>query len=99
MTTHTHEITHGATVNGRNSKCDNSLPHPKLPLLGSNQDSSDPESQAATGALASRSAQSRQNATERDTRHTKSHTVRHTPPVYRSAPRPLALGGGNVRVA
>jgi hypothetical protein len=96
MTT-THVSPHGTTKNGRKCNSRKLLAVSELPLLGSNQDSSDPESLGAPGYRMEGRADSRQIATERDTRPTKSHTVRHTPSNSSATriPRPLQLGGGS----
>lgn len=89
----THVWAHDGPKDKGNRKARKPLRFPKLPLLGSNQDSSDPESGDAPGTSIEKRAGSRQITTDRDKAHTKAPTVRHT------TPRPLALGGGNtVRV-
>ncbi len=50
----------------------------KLPLLGSNQDSPDPESETRSPFIRVESALGRQFASVRDTAHTKTHTIRYT---------------------
>ena len=49
----------------------------QLPLLGSNQDSPDPESATSPAFRVDAEARSRQFAPVADSSHTKSHTISH----------------------
>jgi len=76
MTTNPHDFPHGGDTHALGEH-DLSRCAATLPLLGSNQDSSDPESHHKGAALANRTPE---NTRKRAPAHTLSHTVRHLSP-------------------
>ena len=81
MTTDPHDFPHGG---GTHSLGEHDLSRcaATLPLLGSNQDSSDPESLAQRHTLAN---DTHENTRKRAAAHTLSHTVRHRALAFRAA--------------
>jgi hypothetical protein len=85
--TSTHDLSHDRLTSDGRRTGGKPMQRPKLPLLGSNQDSSDPESRASSGPAPASDAVREQSRAVESGRPTKSPTKSH--------PRPLALGGGN----
>jgi hypothetical protein len=89
--TSTHDLSHDRLTSDGRRTGGKPMQRPKLPLLGSNQDSSDPESHPSSGQARGSGAVREQSRAVESSGPTKSHTIRH-PSI-----KPLALGGGNCR--